>query len=532
MSQTMKEVIRQQMSHPLKVKYEKNPTTLIPTAKLISKDLRVKVKDVGIIFETKGKGWLIEQIEISNSQIVSTILQQTTSNAWIAFDVVHDKDVTIDKTWVEIPRSHRDMKIMMYPAWFTMAILAAIEVILIKKTLIDKDIIILSKDNWTNILWITIAVIGWFALVFYYAQKLRLHEAYFQSVGYDYVSARNLDFYMTAKRSGKPITLRHTETVSCYRGFYHHPDLPEKRPFKEERIDKESVDAMRYELKLARDGLRQVQEREFDITSEIEVLNEEKRQMQLIQINPGPEEVSAQRIKDMDEIIALKEVQLRDLKKELTEEHKKFEIKVEKLKKEFYKVLQSIYGFDDKKELEKTFEQLFYSAKIADKLRSKVADLQNQLITSRESEGGLYFTLAQQQDTFNQRVAEEAARRTNTTYDYQIISTTEEGEIIPVTTSGAEIPGTVPGKKRFGVGSQLNTETLIPLLIKFSFLTGFVFGFIYLIKYTSDIFAKTNPWLVVVVSIGLIIGVIVVSNILNRILKFKSAADYTIRESV
>lgn len=58
----------------------------------------------------------------------------------------------------------------MYPVWFTMAVLVVIEIILIKKTLFDKDIIILSNDNWINIFWITLAVICWVILILYCAQ--------------------------------------------------------------------------------------------------------------------------------------------------------------------------------------------------------------------------------------------------------------------------------------------------------------------------------------------------------------------------
>ncbi|MHA1407169.1 MAG: hypothetical protein ACTSSG_07285 [Candidatus Heimdallarchaeaceae archaeon] len=511
MSQQLTQLSKEQMQFKLKVKYETKPTTLLPTAQLVSNDLRVKVKDIGILFETHKKAWLVEQIELNENKLLSTILQQTTSGAWVAFEVVHDKDVEINKTFVEISRASKDLKIMMYPAYFLICILAFIEILLIKKTLFEKEVIILTKHDWQNILWITIAVIGWFALLFYYVQKQKLHEAYFQSVGLEYVSERTLDFYFLRKNR----TLRYTIVLQCYRGYYYHPDLPKHELFRENRVDKETLENIKHQLKLANDAIRVIQQKELELHEEIETLQNEQRELQMMfLLQTEQDEVINDKLKENKQILETKKQALDELKKRIIIEQKEYEEKKVKLQKEFFDIIKDVYSLDEKKVSEQKLQEIIYAHQLSEKLRAKIADLRNINITTHETLAGLYDTMAQMQESFNQRVAEESARRTNTHYEYAIIA--ENDEIVPRTE-------TKTPKRSGDLGEKL-LNVLLQMLIYAAIIGGLIWGIITIIKQIATL----NPIVATLIIVSMAIVLIVAYKMTNRFIKFATDTDQTI----
>jgi len=521
MSSQLQESTQEQMKFKLKVRYETKPTTLLPTAQLVSKDLRVKVKDVGILFETHKKAWLIEQIELNEEKVLSTILQQTTSGAWVAFEVIHDKDVEIQKTFVELNRASRDISIMMYPAYFLIGILAFIEILLIKKTLFEKEVIILTKHDWQNILWITIAIAGWFALLFYYVQRQKLHEAYFQSVGLEYVSERTLDFYFIAKTAFKnKKTLRYTVTLQCYRGYYYHPDLPSKTFFQEDRVDLNTLEQIKHDLKLANDAIRIIQQKELELNEEIETLQQEQRELQLMFLQRADsDEHITEKLEENKKILDEKKAALDQLKKRIAQQQKEFAERQQKLQREFYEIIKDVFSLDEKKITEEKIQEIIYSNQLAEQLRSKNADLRNIAISQSETIAGLYDTLAQMQESFNQRVAEESARRTNTRYEYQIVADPTQD----VTLSG-NVQQT-PRRRSSGA-----TDNLLNVLISLIVYGGIIGGITWAIITIITKVATLNPIVAVLIILGMALALTVAYKLTNRFISF--ATDTSARVKI
>jgi hypothetical protein len=526
MSQTLESIAKETLQFSLKVKHEAKPTTILSTAKLLSKDLRVKVKDVGIMFETHKKAWLIDVKELSADKMISTILQQTTTKAWVTFEIIHDKDVEIDKTWVQIKKAQRDISIMLYPSYFVIGVLAVIEFMLLKKTLIDKDIIILSRDDWRVIIWISVAVIAWFVFVFFYTNKLMLHEAYFHSVGFDFVSSQNYDFYMTPKKFTKTVTLRYILNCYTYRGYYSHPDLPEKLPFKAERSTLAKIETIQNELKILKDTTRNLMQTEADLSFQYTAAkNEEKELMlQLKNLSQDEESPNFQEVfEDLEEVkaaLAVKAGELLEKKKLITMNRGKGEIAVETKQVDLYNELKTVYQFDEKKISEERFQELIYASQLNSKLRIELAETRNLLMIAKESEARLYSTLAQLQQFYKQSVAEEAARRTTTQYTYTIEGESVEG-MAPVTA-----PSSVSTRRR-GIG--MNSDILTSMLAKVIVFGLFVGGIVWLVIYLVKNLGMINPWLAAL-AIGFTAIILLIGNkLINKLFNWSADRDMSIK---
>lgn len=528
MSQTLESIAKEQLQFSLKVKHEAKPTTILSTAKLLSKDLRVKVKDVGIMFETHKKAWLIDVKELSADKMISTILQQTTTKAWVTFEIIHDKDVEIDKTWVQIKKAQRDISIMLYPSYFVIGVLAVIEFMLLKKTLIDKDIIILSRDDWRVIIWISVAVIAWFVFVFFYTNKLMLHEAYFHSVGFDFVSSQNYDFYMTPKKAlSKTVTLRYILNCYTYRGYYSHPDLPEKLPFKAERSTLAKIEAIQNELKILKDTARNLLQTEADLSFQYSAAKTEEKELMLQLKNLSQEEESStfkENFEDLEEVkaaLSIKAAEILERKKSTTMTRGKASQNVESKQRDLYTELKTVYQFDEKKISEERFQELIYASQLNSKLRIELAETRNLLMIAKESEARLYSTLAQLQQFYKQSVAEEAARRTTTQYTYTIEGETAEG-ISPAIT-----PSTAVSTRRRG--TSLNSDILTGLIVKTIVFGLFVGGIVWLVIYLVKNLGTINPWLAAL-AIGFTAIILLIGNkIINKITNWGSDRDMSIK---
>lgn len=526
MSQTLENTVKEQLQFSLKVKHAAKPTTILSTAKLLSKDLRVKVKDVGIMFETHKKAWLIDVKELSADKMISTILQQTTTKAWVTFEIIHDKDVEIDKTWVQIKKAQRDISIMLYPSYFVIGVLAVIEFMLLKKTLIDKDIIILSRDDWRVIIWISVAVIAWFVFVFFYTNKLMLHEAYFNSVGFDFVSSQNYDFYMTPKKFGKTITQRHILSCYTFRGYYSHPDLPEKLPFKAERSTLAKIESIQNELKILKDTARNLLQTEADLSFQYSAAKTEEKELMLQLKNLSQDEESVtfkETFEELEEIkaaLSIKAAEILERKKLANMTRGKASKDVESKQSDLYTELKTVYQFDEKKISEERFQELIYASQLNSKLRIELAETRNLLMIAKESEARLYSTLAQLQQFYKQSVAEEAARRTTTQYTYTIEGETAEG-MAPVTA-----PPSVSTRRR-GVG--MNSDILTSMLAKVIVFGLFVGGIVWLVIYLIKNLGLINPWLAAL-AIGFVAIILLIGNkIINKLFNWSADRDMSIK---
>ena len=533
----------QDLRFKLKVKYDTKPKTLLPTARKISDDLRVKVKAVGMLFETHKKAWLIEQVELNEQKLLSTIIQQTTTGAWVAFDVPHNKDMEIQKSFVEQTKASRDLKIMMYPMYFLMGILIVIMIMLLKKTLIDKEIIILTKQDWQVIVWIGVAVIGWFCLLFLYIIKRKLHEAYFQSVGSEFVSERTLDFYFIIKNPlGKMKSMRYSLTLQCFKGKYYHPDLPEVIHFKEDRVDINTLEHIRHDLKLADDHLRTIREKEMELYEEISILRSEERELQqaltreetasmkeAIEGFDHPESSTKTEItiklSESETIIGQKDSKLKEIQKFLIKEEQEFSTKKEKLQKEFYEIIKDVYSLDEEELKNNKLEEIIYGHQLSEKLRSKVADKNNVIITLNETIAGIYNVLMQLEDSFDQRVAEESARRTNTHYEYQIVSDPTKDTIIYDDATGGGSGGGVIHHRQRKDQSNVWVNAVVTLVTTLGIVGAVVFGIIKMVEALKGI----HPFLIVLIILAMALVLVLINKALSRAMRYARDDDTSMK---
>lgn len=543
---TLEETVKEQLEFKMKVKHEKKPTSLLNTAKLISKDLRVKIKNVNVLFETHKKAFLIEQIQLSEKKMISTIIQETTSKAWVQFEVVHEKDVELKTTFTEVKRMQRDIKIMMYPLWFVIAIMAVIEGILLKKTLFDKDIIILSRDDWRVILWIGVSIILMFALMFLYIHRLNLHEGYFQIIGLDFVSEQTADFYMISKRIGSrnTETFRYTLTCTCFRGYYTHPDKPEKLPFKKERKKLKDVEAAKHNYLLASDDLRLYQEEEVKIAEEIEDLRSEERELNIVQQQqkkqirdkPDGEEIEEEIIVDLPFSVVLNEsddalVILKTMKEEKQTEQSAIQTLisqqkeiVQTLRQTYLSCLEDIYDFDDKELQKIEMSNLIDAFELNQSYRRINSQLNNRIIHLNETVGGLYDTMSQYQFSENQRVSEESSRRTSTKYSYELVGVAAEDQITtPVSSTGVS---TIPSVKSRRVPASVGINTgIIQILAVMLGFSGVTIAVIEMVKALS----QANPFIIIVVIISLPLTFLVIYKFVSWATQYFSHSQMSVR---
>jgi len=497
----------------LKVRYESEPNTILETAHLISRDLRVKVKDIGILFETKGKAWVVETLELNDEKMLSTVVQQTVGGAWIAFEVVHEKDVAIEKMFIEVERASRDLSIMMYPMYFVIGVLMVIEFLLIKKTVFEKELIILTRQDWQVIMWISIAVIGWFGFLLYYVRKQRIHEAYFQSIGLDYTTERTLDFYFLSQSILKQKrTLRYTITLQCLRGYYYHPDLPEKVFFSQDRTDILTLEDIKHQLKLATDAIKVLEEKEFEIYEEIETIKSEERELQRAYLQHDDIELE-ERLKEISTLLKQKKDQIAEIQKEIAKTKEEKLKRKAVLQKEFFDIIKDVFGIEFTTKHKEKKNEFLYAYDHIQKLRSVVADLRNQNITLKQALAGTYNTLTQLQDTFNQQVAEESARRTSTNYEYLI---TDEDKL-------------AQSEKQQKQSSSVSGDMILNALIKLAVFAGVIGGLVYAIITIIKNVAALNPLVAVLIILGMAIALTVAYKLTNRFVSFATDTNARIK---
>ena len=292
MSKQLQDFAKEQMEFKLKVSYDREPTTLLATAEKIADDLRVKVKDTtGILFRTGGKAWVVEQLELNDQEMMSTVIQQTTSKCWVSFEVVHQKDVQLSKIFVEELRAKHDIRLMLLPTVLISVLLFIVEVLVLWKTLVKKEVIILTRHDWWIIAIGTVAIIGWFAFIFYKIRNQRLQLAYFE-INAKYTSVKVYVFYFKAKtKRGTEIVFKYTLTVQCFRGKYFHPDNPRKKARRKQKQrtvnctecdnivvlneDKQhedlgTIEQLQERIKLANDSLIVLWEKEYQVYKALE----------------------------------------------------------------------------------------------------------------------------------------------------------------------------------------------------------------------------------------------------------------------
>lgn len=536
----------------LKVKYDSETITHLPTARLISKDLRVKVKDVGIIFETHKKAWVVEQIEMSENKLISSILQQTVTGAWISFDVIHEKDVSIEKVFVEHTRASRDMSMMLYPFYLLTGIMLLVEILLLKKTLIDKEIIILTKHDWQNIAWISVAVVGWFLLFFLWLRKKKLHEAYFQCVGDEYITERTFDFYFIMKNQiGQKKTMRYSLTAQNYYGEYYHPDLPKVEHFKNDRTDLNTIQHTRHELTRVNDQLHEIRVRKMSINEEIDTVKQEQRELdqeldrmktnndqeQIDQIKTmtdktppiiTPQELMLDtRISENKELLDLKNDEFVKMQGDLNKEEKIAETKKLKLEKELYEMLKDVFSKNESIEKEEDFEQIIYAHQINSSLRTQLAQKTNIIISQAKNIGSLYSTQMQLDESFDQRVASESARISNSDYGFVVVSDPNDSRKSMIYNEGLQQKTNTRG--RGGIGANTNTwlNGLFTLLIVFGIVGACVWAFIEISKALSNV----HPFYIILIVIGIGLILLLVNKLVSRAMKYARDDDSSVNLS-
>ncbi len=554
MSQQLQEQVKEQMEFKLQVRYDRKPTTLIPTAQLIAKDLCVKVKDVGIIFETHKKAWLIDQIELAEDKIQSFILQETTAGAWVAFETTHDKDIDLQETFMEISKASRNLKIMTYPLWFIIAIMAVLEGLLIKKTLIDKEVILLTKHHWTNIAWISVAVMLGFTLLFYYILKQTENEAYFRSSGMEYVSIETVDFYFETKNLfGQERTMRYEITLQVYRGRYYHPDKPEQIAFADDREPLTTLNDLKQKIKITQDAIVTFREQEYEHSEELDTLKGEEREIELTAVkrylsaiktidnqptqqtseensqeNPSKVITKEDVPKDLYEKIINEDEELKELREQITTrqdklsatreviENKKEQLKsqLKTLQKQYYDAIKGSFQLDSKLKKDEQIDELVNSHKKYLQYKAKVAELRSIILNMRQNMAGLYSVNTQMNESFEQRVAEESARRANTEYSYHIVAGSPEEMALSETSEG-----TTRTTRRASSGGGFFSDRLFNILIVFGLAAALITGFCFLaIKLFETFSAK--PGIAIFILILLIVFALILIKFANWMINY------------
>ena len=542
MSQQLQEQLKEQMKFKLQVRYDTKPTHHIPHARLVAKDLSIKVKDeAGIMFETHKKAWLIDQIELTENKIQSTILQQSTIGAWIAFETIHDKDVELEEIFVEISKASKNLKLMTYPLWFIIGILVIIEGLLIKKTLFDKEVIMLAKHDWINIILISLSVMLLFILFFYYILKQVMNEGYFRINGHEYVSIETVEFYIELKSPlGLKRTAKYQITLQTYRGKYYHPDRADQLSFAKDREPLSTIKHIRQKLKMARDAILTLREREYELDGDIDTLQQEERDLELLAIKKSITNIESQisekkltspiiietkNDKDPKKTTIEEEQITRDIIKELIEndeelkelrnqikikldekEQVKNQIELKKteyqgllgdLRSQFSEALGSSFKFDPEKDKDEQIDEILDSHNRAVYYKSKAADLRNTILHLRQNMGGLYHVNSQMSESFEHRLAVASAQVANTDYDYQIIAGSEE-EVALAEKTGSE---TIARNKQ---ARGIPFDRVINIFIVMGAIAGFLAAMYFISVSLFDKFSE-KPFIAIFILILLII---------------------------
>ena len=555
MSKQLQEFAKEKMEFKLKVRYDQEPTTLIPTAELISNDLRLKVKEhnSNILFETHKKAWVVEQLDLSDQEQMSTIIQQTTTGAWIGFECVHPKDVVIKQTFIETSRANRDIKIMLYPMYFIIGIVIATEIWLIWKTLIKKDIIILTKNDWIIIAIAMIAIIGWFTYIFHKMRNMKLHEAYFEIKSLEYTKVDTYDFYFKVKRStGGTFTLRYTLTLQVFKGNFFHPDLPRREKksatTKQENLqDLNTIENLKEELKIANDTLLVLREKEHELFVALDSLKKEQTKHYLKNVS---DELTIKKPKDndivnplvidelksldqdiillreksaleLDEQITTTQKDLTDLRTKIAAQKKNFEEKQQQLQQQLLEAIEGVYIFNPERDKLAQIQELLNADQIAKKYRSQNADLRNIVLNLKQAISGLYDTNYQMQESFNQRVAEESARRTNTDYSYEIVA----GSQADIALSEE---ATQKQKQRRSSSGGFSIDVVRLLMTALVFLGGLaatIYGIIKIVEY----FSLIHPIIALLIILAMILLVVALIWLANKVMARVTATDTSMR---
>ncbi|MGC9781771.1 MAG: hypothetical protein HZR80_21195 [Candidatus Heimdallarchaeota archaeon] len=567
MSQQLQEQVKEQMEFKLQVRYDRKPTTLIPTAQLIAKDLCVKVKDVGIIFETHKKAWLLDQIELAEDKIQSIILQETTAGAWVAFETTHDKDVDLQETFMEIDKASRNLKIMTYPLWFIIIIMGIIEGILIKKTLRDKELILLTKHHWTNIAWISVAVILGFILLFYYILKMTQNESYFRSSGMEYVSIETVVFYFETKNLFRQErTMRYEITLQVYRGRYYHPDKPEQIGFADDREPVITLNDLKQKIKITQDAIITFREQEYELSEDLDILKSEERELELTAVkrylaaiktidNQPTQQTSKKNSqttskpvtkeeltkvitkekltkedvpKDLYEKIIKEDEELTEQREQITKrqnalsvtrevvEKKRDELKkqLKTLQLQYYDAIKSSYQLDPKLKKDEQIDELINSHQKYLKYKVKVAELRSIILNMRQNIAGLSSVNTQMNESFEQRVAEESARRANTEYSYHIIAGSPEEMALSETSEG-----TARTSRRASSGGGFFSDRLFNILVILGAAAALITGFYFLAVKLYETFSE-KPGIATFILILLIIFALALTKFANWLVNY------------
>ncbi len=506
-----------QQTGTVRIIQEERPSGWIPHAKLVSKDLRVKIKKNYTVNETKGKAMLVEQISLGEEKTLSVIVQETKDKSWVGMEFVHSSKEDVKKLFKTVPRQQIDTKLMTYPLIAMLFISISLEFWLIYKLAWKKELILITKEDWIQIILATMllfSLMGWF---YYWVHKQDVQVSNFTTTRAPV--SRSFQVYFAGKRY----------IIECptYGGFFWHDEMPDKTLFGysvdelEEWAKDENGESIVRQIRLLNSQIQVVRSQSVQLFQELQDMDQEliEKQLELAGLMRDPHADPSRKKqleKEIDELKAKRaelQLGLDELKKESREEIEKAEQQIAVLGQKYVNAIEKLIG-KDKALDEKKKEQILNAIATIAALEDEVAALRNTVVLLERSHAGLYEEHAHLSETFNERVFDSVARQTGTNYEISIITYDPE-----------------TGTSRINSSSQkplFDTNKIIVALVWGAILLGGLAMFWQLIKVIINAFASLHYAVALALIFFMALALLLLFRIANKAVAWVSGADQTI----
>ncbi len=495
----------------LKLEFEDRPSAWIPEAILLSEDLRCKIKENVIVQETKGKAYIVDQIKLSDSETMTTIVQQNKNGAWVGMEIIHPSSIDLKQSIREIRAVEKDQSPLFYPLFLMIGVLLALEAWMLWKTAVKKEPILITAAGWRQIvlgLVILLLIQGWFT---FYVFQRRIHYSLFTA------TRKPVSRSFQVRLAGK----RYTLECPVYTGFFWNESMPDELLFgfsaeDVERILGSAGEHIMTQIRMLRDQIRLLREKIMLHFENMKMKEKtwQKKKNEVIQSvhNAEFENLSSLEKEEKhakNEFDAARKEYLSkkaEIEKAIAEDQQK----IQTLITQYKQVLENLRG---QKITDEQMNEILHSQQIIASLRDEKAQLRDRIIALERSHAGMYEELMQVSETINERVYEGIARHMNTNYEVNILNHDPE--------TGLPQSGTIRENEK------VNWNVVLPPLFQgltFLMLFGLL---IYSIRWFSSAFAVLHPVVAILLLIAIIVVAIIVSSWVNKVISYSQGASET-----
>lgn len=409
----------------LKIEYDTEPVSIINNAKLLDHHIFVKIKKNTTLYHTCGKAFLIDQLDYDEENIGSYVLQYTKEKKWVVYEVIHDKKTELLSLFKQERRSNREMKLVQYPLYATLILLAITEIYMIVKMVVLHEMIFITNPMLRQII---LFLVAYLILIIFLEYHIRTAKAYVATLSVPPqrpTTYEEINFYL----DGQMLV---SGTVPVFTGKLWHEDMPDTAIglyLKSEEYD-QTLDHFRAELKILASKRKTFLEKILNLVGEKQKLDNElmRRESEKILADPDIKEALEFEFKELKK---KKEKEKNHLESEIarySEEAKAVTQQIAQLGKESLVLLRNNFNFEDKLKNDELEAILFPTQKV-EALRHKNANAETVAATFERALRGSKNISNQISQTINERVAQDVSTLKTSPFQMAYV-TDEEGNVV------------------------------------------------------------------------------------------------------